>query len=386
MARLRLMPATPRSGSRATTPKPRGAAKRKSAVASTKSKATRQNRSQAVPANGLSVAVTGPTGEIGQAFIRALESTAKVTKIVGMARSPFDPAEHGWRKTVYRQGDVLDRTSVDALVADVDVVVHLAFLIMGSLEESTRVNLQGSRNVFEAAVAAGARRIVYTSSVAAYGFHKDNPKPLHEDDPTRGTDEHYYSAQKAEVEQVLAEALSEGKTGAYVFRPCIVAGPDAPLLIDNLPYTQISDRLPAGVMRLLEGLPILRPVLPDAGVPFQIVHHDDVARALIAGVLGKGKPGVYNLAGDGEITMSELADELGWYSIPIPELALDATAEIVSRLSFLPAEAQWINALRESVLMDTSKARDELGWKPEHSARDTVRQTIATHRSERLMR
>ncbi|MGI8559015.1 MAG: NAD-dependent epimerase/dehydratase family protein [Solirubrobacteraceae bacterium] len=337
-------------------------------------------------ATGLSVAVTGPTGEIGQAFIRALERTPQVTEIVGMARSPFDPSDHGWKKTSYRQGDVLDRASVDALVAGFDVVVHLAFLIMGSLEESTRVNLEGSRNVFEGAVAANAKRLVYTSSVAAYGFHKDNPRPLHEDDPTRGSAEHYYSAQKAEVEQVLTDALSGGKTGAYVFRPCIVAGPDAPLLIDNLPYTQLSERLPAGVLRLLEGVPILKPVLPDPGVPFQLVHHDDVARALCAAVLGKGEPGVYNLAGEGEITMSQLADELGWYSIPIPELALGATAEIVSRLSFLPAEAQWVNAFREPVLMDTSKARKLLGWRPQHAALDTLRAMISAHRGGALVR
>ena len=70
-------------------------------------------------------------------------------------------------------------------------------------------------------------------------------------------------------------------------------------MIDSLPYTQISERLPGPVLRLLDGVPILRPVLPDPGVPFQLVHHDDVASAMRAAVLGRGKPGVYNLAGFG---------------------------------------------------------------------------------------
>jgi nucleoside-diphosphate-sugar epimerase len=336
--------------------------------------------------SGLSVAITGPTGAIGQPFIRALERTRDVARIVGMARSPFDPTAHGWKKTTYRRGDVVDPRAVKALVKDADVVVHLAFVIMGSLEESRRVNLSGSRNVFEAATAAGAKRLIYASSVAAYGFHKDNPQPLREDHPARGTDAHYYSAQKAEVEALLAEIAAESSTDVYVFRPPIVAGPDASILIDNIPYTQISERLPASVLALLEGVPILKPVLPDPGVPFQLVHHDDVAQALKAAVLGRGKPGVYNLAGPGQLTMSQLADELGWYSIPVPELAVDALAEIVARLSFLPAEAQWINALREPVIMDTAKARKELRWRPRHDALQTVRETITATRLGRIVR
>jgi UDP-glucose 4-epimerase len=255
--------------------------------------------SRAAKAAGLKVAVTGPTGEIGKAVVGALERASQVAEVLGMARRPFDPAERGWKKVSYRRGDVLDRGAVAELVEDADVVVHLAFMIMGGAKESRRVNLDGSRNVFEAAVAAGAKRIVYASSVAAYGFHSDNPRPLTEDVPARGTASHYYSAQKAEVEGMLADALYGSATADYVFRPCIVAGPDAPLLIDSLPYTQISERLPGPVLSLLDGLPILRPVLPDPGVPFQLVHHDDVASAMRAAVVGRGTPGIYNLAGGG---------------------------------------------------------------------------------------
>ena len=336
--------------------------------------------------NGLTVAVTGPTGEIGQAFVAALERSREVARVLGMARKPFDSAARGWKKASYRRGDVLDRGAVEALVKDADVVVHLAFIIMGSAQESRAVNLDGSRNVFAATVAAGVKRLVYASSVAAYGFHSDNPQPLIEEVPARGTDGHYYSAQKAEVEALLTETLAGSATEAYVFRPCIVAGRGAPLLIDSLPYTQITDRLPAPVLRLLDGVPILKPVLPDPGVPFQLVHHDDVATALRAGVLGRGAGGVYNLAGPGRLMVAELARELGWYSIPVPELALNAVAELISRLGFLPAEAQWISAFREPVIMDTAKARRELRWRPQHDALSTLRETIAAARAERLIR
>ncbi|MEA2140894.1 MAG: UDP-glucose 4-epimerase, partial [Solirubrobacteraceae bacterium] len=332
--------------------------------------ASRQSRSK-----GLTVAVTGPTGEIGRAVVGALERSREVTRVLGMARRPFDPESNGWKKVTYMQGDVRDRKAVVALVESADVVVHLAFMIMGGARESRRVNLIGSRNVFEASVGAGVKRIVYASSVAAYGFHRDNPQPLTEDVPARGTASHYYSAQKAEVEGILADAVFHSATAAYVFRPCIVAGPNAPLLLDSLPYTQVSERLPGPVLRLLDGVPILKPVLPDPGVPFQLVHHDDVASAMRSAVLGRGTPGVYNLAGSGQLTVKQLAEELGWYALPLPDLAVDVVAEMIGRLGFLPAQAQWIAAFREPVIMSTSKARRELGWRPKHDALSTLRET-----------
>src|SRR4051794_39267695 len=124
---------------------------------------------------GLTVAITGPTGDIGRALLRDLDKAPEVDRIIGMARRPFDPAALGLKKTEYRQGDILDKDSISALVDGVDVLVHLAFIIFGAREETHRVNLEGTRNVFEAAVSAGVKRFVYTSSVAAYGFHEENP-------------------------------------------------------------------------------------------------------------------------------------------------------------------------------------------------------------------
>ena len=329
---------------------------------------------------GLTVAVTGPTGEIGRAFVSALERSRAVRRIIGMARRPFDPAARGWKKVSYRRGDVLDERAVRSLVEGADVVVHLAFIIMGSPSESRTVNLDGSRIVFNAAASAGAKLLVYASSVAAYGFHRDNPQPLTEDVAARGTSSHYYSAQKAEVEALLGETLDGSATEAYVFRPCVVAGRDAPALMDNLAYTQISARLPSPVVSLLDSIPAIKPVLPDPGVPFQLVHHDDVATAMRAAVLGRGAPSIYNLAGPGQLTIKELADELGWYSIPVPELAVDAIADTLARLEFLPPQVQWISAFREPVIMDTTKARSQLRWRPRHAALQTLRETVAAAR------
>jgi UDP-glucose 4-epimerase len=326
----------------------------------------------------LTVAVTGPTGDIGIAALRALDDSAKVGKVIGMARRPFDPAANGLsKKVVYQQGDVLDRDSVDALVKGADVVMHLAFILIGDPEEAQRVNLRGSRNVFEAAVDAKVKRLVYTSSVAAYGFHADNPQPLTEDVPTRGSDDFYYSAHKAELEEVLDDVLEGSKIDAYVFRPCIVAGAGAITLIETmvgmLPlYGQL--RL---ARRILDQVPFLGPVLPDPGVEFQLVHTDDVASALRAATEGAGKPGRYNLAGPGSMSVSRMARALSWWSVPIPGPTVAVLDEILSKLPGMPAEAAWLTAFRLPVLMDTRKARDELGWEPKWDAESTLRETIS---------
>jgi nucleoside-diphosphate-sugar epimerase len=317
--------------------------------------------------------------------VRALERTREVGRIIGMARRPFDPDRHGWKRAEYRRGDVLDRDSVDALVADADVVVHLAFLIFGSHDKTRAINLSGSRNVFEAAVAAGAKRLVYTSSVAAYGFHPDNPDVLTEETPPLGTRDFYYSAQKAELEELLSEVTAGSSTDVYVFRPCIVAGPDAPTLIEGFTGQMVFGRRVRLLWRALDALPLVGPVLPDSGVPFQLVHHDDVANAVRAAVLGRGTPGAYNLASEDAVTVTDVAHALGWRAVPVPRVAVGALGEVLARAPFLPAEVGWVDALRRPVLMDTAKARRELRWRAQRDARETLAETVEGARAAAIV-
>jgi UDP-glucose 4-epimerase len=330
---------------------------------------------------GLTVAVTGPTGDLGRSIVDALERSRAVKRIVGMARRPFDPGERAWRKTEYRQGDVTDPAGVRELVEGVDVVVHLAFAVLSATDATHRLNVEGSRIVFEESAKAGVERICYASSVAAYGFHGDNPDWLTEDVPPRGSPEHPYSRQKAEVERVLGEVLLRRRgTVAYAFRPCIVAGPEARTMVQEIPYFRVGEAMPEAVARLLGSLPVLKPVLPDPGIRFQLVHEEDVARAFVAGVRGVGEPGPYNLAGAGTLTMSDVADALGWYSVPIPGLAVDATAEVVTRLPLVPQSVAWLHSVRKPVLMKTDRARRLLRWRPEHTARRTLEGMVKAHR------
>ena len=178
--------------------------------------------------------------------------------------------------------------------------------------------------------------------------------------------------------------LEGSETDAYVFRPCIVAGPEATLLLDMVPLLALGQKLPAPVRWALKQTPSLRPILPDPGVRFQLVHHDDVAAALTAATIGIGEPGAYNLAGPGELTITDLAHELGWHAVGVPaapEIAVGAAAEALSHVPYVPQEATWIEAVRRPMLMDTTRARRELRWMPHHDARETLRETIAAVRS-----
>src|SRR3954451_24309101 len=106
-----------------------------------------------------------------------LEHDERGARLIGVARRPFDPAREGCTKMDYRRGDVRDAAALGDAFAGADVVVHLAFMITGAAGRDTisAINVDGRVHAFPAAAAAGARRFVYASSVAAYGFSPDNP-------------------------------------------------------------------------------------------------------------------------------------------------------------------------------------------------------------------
>jgi nucleoside-diphosphate-sugar epimerase len=223
--------------------------------------------------------------------------------------------------------------------------------------------------VFEATVAhERPRRLVYTSSVAAYGYHSDNPVPLTEDVPPHGSAEHYYSAQKAACEALLAGISKDSSLEVFVLRPCIVAGPEATALADAMPWNQ----LPGPVRAVAKAVPILKPVVPDPGFPLQLVHPDDVAAAIALAATAPAPPGAYNIAGDGVVTFSEVAKALGGRPVRVPAVTASVASAAISRVPFVPSKLEWLHFARTSVVMDTTKARTQLGWRPIHSSAETL--------------
>jgi 3-beta hydroxysteroid dehydrogenase/isomerase family len=183
---------------------------------------------------GMTVAVTGPTGTFGMGLIPLLQADNQISRVIGIARRPFDPAEHGWTKMDYIRGDVREPESLEEAFSGAEVVVHLAFMITGAASRETirAINVDGTLNAFRAAASAGATRFVYASSVAAYGFHRDNPVGMTEEWPARPDAHLFYAREKAQIEALLSltrsleraleprRARTAGRTRAPVPQPC----------------------------------------------------------------------------------------------------------------------------------------------------------------------
>ncbi len=328
---------------------------------------------------GLTVAVTGPTGTFGFGLIPLLQADDRIEHIIGIARRPFDPAEHGWTKLRYRQGDVRDPDVLRVAFEEADVVVHLAFMITGTASRETirAINVDGTLNAFGAAAAAGATRFVYASSVAAYGFHEDNPIGMTEDWPTRPASRLFYAQEKAELERLLHEqADAHPEVDLYLLRPPIVLGPHAVGAKDTLPepLASLTQRALDFAMRL--PLPIPVPV-PD--LPMQFIHEDDVGQALIKCVVADGPPGAYNIAGDGIVTAADVVRELGFTPVTVPAGIAETAARAAASIplpSFAPPVAEWVEAASHPAIMDTGKAKRELGWEPKYTGLEALRATL----------
>ncbi|WP_222848888.1 NAD-dependent epimerase/dehydratase family protein [Trebonia kvetii] len=327
----------------------------------------------------LTVAVTGLTGTLGLGLMPLLEADARVAHVTGVARHPFDPAAHGWMKTKYLRGDVRDAEMLREAFRHADVVVHLAFQVTGAVPGETieSVNIGGTLNAFDAAAAMGARRFVFASSVAAYGFHRDNPIGMTEDWPTRPAARLFYAQEKARLEHLLQDRATTTTDGPalYLLRPSIVLGPHA-VGAKSLP-SGLMGRLARGSVGWAGRMPFPVPV-PE--LPVQLVDEADVGQALLQCVVAAGPPGTYNIAADGIVTASTVARELGVRSFPVPPRLTQAAARALATLPFLPPVAQWVEAASHPAIMDTTRAKEELGWVPKFTALETLRDTLRQYR------
>lgn len=304
------------------------------------------------------VFVTGGNGFLGHSVVRGLAEAKDQVELVvsGDLRHPTD--ERRVEGVDYVIADVTDPSSVSGPIGEheIDTVVHLASIVNPGKDTTTEqeyaVDVTGSKNVFDACLAHGVKRVVVSSSGAAYGYHADNPTWLTEDDPVRGTDTFPYSLHKRLVEEQLA-ALRESnpELEQVVLRIGTILGET----VDN----QITELFRAK-----------RPIkIRGSESPFVFIWDQDVVGVILQGVLGE-KTGIYNVAGDGAMTIDEIAAELGKKPMPVPVSALKAGLWVGHFLDLTPHGPAQTDFLAYRPVLDNRRLKSEFGYTPKFTTRE----------------
>ena len=309
------------------------------------------------------VVVVGATGNVGTSVLRSLADEPQVNEIVGVARRL---PEMVWPKTKWVRADVV-RDDLVEVFRGADAVVHLAWLIQPSRDEDQlfAVNVEGSRRVFEAAGEAGVGALVYASSIGAYSPGPKDDAGVDESHPTDGIESSFYSRHKAATERQLDELEERFPELRVVrLRKALVFKREAAAEIRRY---FIGPLLPGSLMR-----PQLIPVVPDVeGLRVQAVHSYDAGEAYRLAIV-RDVRGPFNIASDPIIDPDELADLFEARKVPVPAAALRAAADASWRAHAQPTPPGWVDLALNAPIMNTARARAELGWEPKRSSREAL--------------
>lgn len=299
------------------------------------------------------VLVTGSSGFVGSSVIAALAERDELTSLVA---ADIRPPTTRIDSVDYRTLDVTDAGAVEALFAETvpEVVVHLASIVTPppglSDDVAYRVDVGGTHHVVESALKHQVRRVVVTSSGAAYGYHHDNPEWITEDEPLRGNDAFSYAKHKRLVEEYLAEVRVEHpELEQTVLRVGTILGKS----VDN----QITALFRQN--RLLK--------IAGATSPFVFVWDSDVVRIIVQAVTGT-RTGIYNVAGDGSLTMDELAHLLGVGTITLPDWFLRLVLGILHPLKLSRYGPEQTLFLKHRPVLDNTKLITEFGYRPRRTS------------------
>jgi len=311
----------------------------------------------------MKVVVLGASGNAGSALLRALEGEPRVEEVVAVARRP--PQEWPSSKTTWRSLDIAT-DPLEPVLRGADAVVHLAWLIQPARdrEQTHAVNVGGARRVMAAVAAAGVPALVYASSVGAYS-RGPKDRPVDETWPTGGVLSSFYSRDKAEVERSLDGFEREHPDVRVVrLRPGLIFQRGAASEIRRLfagPF--LPSRLVA---------PRWIPIVPrHPRLRFQAVHADDVADAYRRAIVGDAR-GAFNIAAEPVLDGEALGRLLDARPVPVPAPVLRGAAAAAFQLRLTPTPPGWVDMALAAPLMDSSRARDELGWQPRRDAGSTL--------------
>ena len=303
----------------------------------------------------LTVAVTGSAGYLAGRLIPDLCDDDSITKVLG-----FDIREPSIShpKLVFDSVDVRD-PAIEARLAGVDVLIHLAFVMDPIHDEATMrdINVNGSQNVLRCAAKAGVGKVIYTSSAVAYGAHPDNDVPLTEDSPLRANLDFSYAAHKLEVEYVIDEIRDAfPELNVVVFRPAIVFGPN----VDNAWSHSLE-------------LPVLFGVQGHKS-PLQFVHEEDVTRALHFAVSNE-LDGAYNLAPEDWLEHDELISLTGRRPVRLPEPLAFSMLDRMWSMKLAEAPSGMLHYVMHPWVVSSKKLQDA-GFTFRRTSREVFMETV----------
>ena len=315
------------------------------------------------------IVVTGATGNVGTSVLRALAQDERVEEIVGVARRLPEWANP---RTRWVSADV-ERDDLASTFKGADAVIHLAWLIQPSRDEAelARVNVHGSRKVFETAARAGVPRLVYASSI---GVYSPGPKDRAVDEswPRDGIPSSFYARHKAETERIL-DSL-EDELRIVRLRPALIFKREAAAEIRRL---FAGPLLPTPLLR-----PGLIPLLPVTDrLVLQAVHSLDAGEAYRLAALDPNARGAYNVAADPVLDSQTLARTLRARPVKVPASVLRALADASWRAHLQPTPPGWLDMGLAVPVMDSRRARTELGWTPRYSSTEALLELLAGMRA-----
>lgn len=304
-----------------------------------------------------SVVITGAGGYIGRQVVRALARDRRSVKTIVAADVRTPVQEDKLPGVEYITADIRTSQFSDVLKKySADVLVHLAAVVTpgrkSDREFEYSVDVLGTKNVLAGCLEAGVSRLIYASSGAAYGYHADNPDWLDEGDQLRGNVEFAYSDHKRQVEEMLAKWRQEHpELEQLLFRPGTILG------------STTSNQITA----LFEKPYVLG--LRGASTPFVFIWDEDVVSAILKGI-HEGGSGIYNMAGDGALTLREIAAMMGKPYIPVPVWLITAALWVLKRLRLTQYGPEQVNFLRYRPVLSNRRLKEEFGYTPRKTTRE----------------